>query len=65
MSGLNGDRRKRWLLTREKILMCCGLLLVGYESVIIDLIGEPFHFEIILAGLALCGVSISQWQDRR
>ena len=57
--------RERWLLTREKILMVAGLLLIAYESIVPDLSGEPFHFEILLAGLALCGVSIAQWSDKQ
>lgn len=59
----NEDREKRWRLTREKILMSSGLMLIGFEAVIV-VVGLPFRFEFLLAGLALCGVSITQWKDR-
>lgn len=64
-SNNNDNGRRRWALTREKILMFCGLTLIAYESSIAEIIGETFHFEILLAGLALCGVSIAQWGDKR
>lgn len=64
----NGQRRRaqeRWPLTKEKILMFCGLGLIIYESTLAERLGSQFHFEILLAGLALCGVSIAQWGDKK
>lgn len=65
MANKTSGNRERWLLTREKILMICGLCLIGYEAIFADILGQPFHFEILLAGLALCGVAIGQWGDKQ
>lgn len=67
LPGVNGSRRQRerWQLTREKILMSCGLILIGYETIVSPALAQPFHFEVLLAGLALCGVSVSQWGDKK
>jgi hypothetical protein len=59
------DQRERWQLTREKILMFFGLAMFVYEAVIVEAIGQRFHFEILIAGMALCGVSIAQWGDKK
>lgn len=52
-------------MTREKILMFVGLGLIIFESALAERLGDVFHFEIVLAGLALCGVSIAQWGDKK
>jgi hypothetical protein len=59
----NGE--KAWRLTREKILMFSGLTLVLAEFINSELIGGTFHYEFLIGGLALCGISIAQWGDRR
>jgi hypothetical protein len=56
---------KAWRLTREKILMFTGLSLVTAEFVNSELIGGTFHYEFLIGGLALCGISIAQWGDKR
>lgn len=61
----NGNGRERWRLTREKILMTCGLLLIGAEFVNAEVRGATFHLEFLIGGLALCGISIAQWGDKR
>lgn len=63
-----GNGRKewqRWDLTREKILLFCGLVLIGAEFINAEVRGGTFHFEFLLGGLALCGIAIAQWGDRR
>jgi hypothetical protein len=68
MTRGNGDRQKereRWHLNRERIMMFAGLAIIFYESILAEKIGSEFHFEILLAGLALCGVSITQLGDRK
>jgi hypothetical protein len=58
-------RRAQWQLTREKILMFFGLMLIGAEFTNAELLGGTFHVEFLLGGLALCGISIAQWGDKR
>jgi len=50
---------------REQILMFSGLTLIGFVVVAVELFNRPFHFEFVLAGLALCGVAIAQVGDKR
>lgn len=44
--------------------MTFGLILIGFEAVNAEIRGGSFHLEFLLAGLALCGISIAQWGDR-
>jgi hypothetical protein len=57
-----GDNK--WGL-REKILMCFGLGLIALEEVNAEILSGTFHYEFLIAGLALCGISIAQWGDKR
>jgi hypothetical protein len=50
---------------REKILLVAGLVVIIYEVAIAEALGRQFHFEVLIAGLALCGISITQWGDKR
>jgi hypothetical protein len=59
----NGNNRG-WQARKERILFWAGLTLIGYEVLVPELLGENFHFEVLLTGLALCGVAITQWGDR-
>jgi hypothetical protein len=61
---LKSSNGEQWKLTREKILMTCGLVLIGASFVNSEIFANPFHFEFVLAGLALCGISIAQWGDK-
>jgi hypothetical protein len=54
-----------WKQQKERILMYAGLAAIFYEITVPELIGLPFHFKVLLTGLALCGVSITRWADRR
>jgi hypothetical protein len=45
--------------------MFFGLGMIGFETVNAELLSGTFHLEFLLAGLALCGVSIAQWGDRK
>lgn len=56
------EQRERWRLTREKILMAVGLSLIISTFATAEL-GLPFHYEFLIGGLALCGISIAQWGD--
>lgn len=53
-----------WKSAKEKILMFFGLIIISVELVHTEFFGGTFHLEFLLAGLALCGVSIAQWGDR-
>lgn len=53
----NGNGTKR---RREWILFGFGLLIFFYEVVAVTSFGKPFHFEILLGGLACAGVGITQ-----
>lgn len=63
----NGNRGKdkQWRLTREKILMSFGLCLIAAEFINAEVRGATFHLEFLIGGLALCGISIAQWGDRK
>jgi hypothetical protein len=54
-----------WKNTKEKILMFAGLGIISTEMVNAEMLGGVFHIEFLIAGLALCGVSIAQWGDRK
>lgn len=45
--------------------MGLGILVILFELVNAEALGRPFHYEFLLAGLALCGVGIAQLGDRR
>lgn len=61
----NGSGDKGWRLNRERILMFFGLALISAEFINAELRGATFHLEFLLGGLALCGISITQWGDKR
>jgi hypothetical protein len=61
----NGGGERLWRVTKEKILMFAGLAIIFSELINAEVFGRTFHFEFLLAGLALCGISIAQWEDRR
>lgn len=61
----NRNGRRKWPITKEKILMFCGLVLIGAEFINAELRGDSFHYEFLICGLALCGISIAQWGDKR
>ena len=65
MNGQNGNGDTKWRLLREKILMFSGLTLIGSSFVNSEIVGGAFHYEFLIAGLALCGISIAQWGDRK
>lgn len=63
--ALAGDDLHRWRLTREKLLMFCGLALICAEFVNAEILGGSFHYEFLIGGLALCGISVAQWGDKK
>lgn len=54
---------KPWL--RESILMVAGLALIGASFIVTEIQGGPFHVEFLVGGLALCGIGIAQFGDKR
>jgi len=50
--------------TKDKVLMFAGLSLIAFEAGASVMAATTFRFELVLAGLALCGVSIAQWGDK-
>lgn len=65
MAHTNETGRTKWQLTKEKILMWSGLVLIAAEFVNSEVLGRSFHGEFLLAGAALCGVSIASWGDKK
>jgi cytochrome c biogenesis protein CcdA len=63
-SNLEG-REQKWSLTKERILMMAGLAVIFYTIGVVPFLHQQFHPEYLLAGVALCGVSIAQWGDRK
>lgn len=64
-SGHNVDPHSSWRLTREKLLMFAGLIIIGASFINSEIFRGTFHREYLIAGLALCGISITTWLDRR
>lgn len=56
--------KPRRVITRENILFAVGLAIIVGEFVHAELLGHSFHYEFLIAGLACCGVSITQLGDR-
>jgi hypothetical protein len=50
-----------WHLSKEKILLFVGIVLIFAEFVVTEFLARPYHIEYLLAGLALCGTSITGW----
>lgn len=61
----NGNGEKKWRLNREKILMYAGLAIICATWINSELLGRPFHYEYLVLGAALCGISITTWGDKR
>jgi hypothetical protein len=61
----NGKDKDPWALTREKILLFSGLTLIAFEAINSEIRGGVFHYEFLLCGLALCGVAIAGWGDKK
>lgn len=57
-------RKPRWWCTREGILMASGLAIILAEFINAEVVGGSFHYEFLIVGVSLCGVSITQWKDR-
>jgi hypothetical protein len=55
--------QEKWQLSKEKILFVLGIVLILYEGIFAGFFHQEFHFEVLLTGLALCGVSVAQWWD--
>ncbi len=60
----NGNGDKKWRATREKILFYAGLIIIAASFINSEIVGGVFHYEFLLAGAALSGISIAQWGDR-
>lgn len=62
MTNTNGQ----WRITKEKILMFFGILLIAFEAVLASLgKASPLTWEFLLVGAAFCGISITQWGDKK
>lgn len=61
----NGNGERQWKLTKEKILMFSGLAVIFSQFISAEFGGRPFHYEFLVVGLALCGISITQWGDKK
>lgn len=62
LSKLNGNG---WKVTKEKILMFFGLALIALEAALAAIgTAGPLTWQFVIAGLALCGISITQWGDK-
>jgi hypothetical protein len=70
LSGWGGDDgrddpTKAWKLTREKALLGAGLMVIFASFINSEVLDGTFHREYLIAALALCGISITTWLDRR
>jgi hypothetical protein len=61
----NNKRRSSFLVRqRENLLLALGMFIVGLEAVNVEILSRPFHAELFLGGLTLCGVGITQKFDK-
>ena len=60
----NGKGGNGWGL-REKILMFFGLGIIMLEEINAEIFSGTFHYEFLVVGAALCGISITQWGDKK
>jgi hypothetical protein len=51
-------------LSRENILMVLGIVVIVAEFISAEVLERPFHYEFLIAGLALCGIGITQLGDK-
>ena len=63
--GGNGNRRSPWWHKRENILLVLGITIIMGSFINSEVLGRTFHYEFLLAGLALCGVGLAQLGDKR
>lgn len=54
-----------WKRNKEIILTFFGLTLIGFEAINAEIRGGSFHYEFLICGLALCGIAIAGWGDKR
>lgn len=59
------NNKHKWKVTRCKILLTAGIVLIFVYLILTELLQEPFHYEWIIAGLALCGIGITQNADKK
>lgn len=64
-SNGSAQRGKQKWLSWENTFRFAGLSLLLAETVNAEFLGGTFHSEFLLAGLALCGISIAQGWDKR
>lgn len=58
----NGSKSK---FTRQNILFVMGIVIALASWINADLLGNTFHVEFLLLAAAFCGVSITQWGDKK
>lgn len=61
----NGNGRSKWALTKDKILLSAGLVLIALEFINAEILGREFHGDFLLVGCSLCGISAAVWADRK
>lgn len=62
---MTATQQQRWKLNKEKILMVAGLVVILWTTVAAPLLGREFHYQFLAAGLALCGISVAGWGDKK
>lgn len=58
-------RRNRDWSSREVILAVIGVSIILAELTVSAIYPSAFHYEFVIAGCALCGVSYTQLKDRK
>jgi hypothetical protein len=62
-NGTNGDRK--WRLTKEKTLFFLGVAIIVATWISSELFGRPLHYEYLVLGGTLCGISTTLWGDKK
>jgi hypothetical protein len=62
--ALGSNNNSGWKATKEKVLLTAGLSLIGFSAAVSVFASAAFRYELVIAGLALCGVGLAQWGDR-
>lgn len=59
----NKKKESKW--NRANVLMAVGLVILFASWVNSEALGNTFHFEYLVVAAAFCGVSITQWGDKK
>lgn len=61
----NGNGDRKWKYKKERILFFTGLGIILASFVNSEILGGVFHYEYLIVGTALCGISVTLLGDKK